>query len=207
MKPMVLCISRTALYEQNIPHHGMDLYDFDLTQVKDDDYHFINRKVVDNKDNDVYQNIGFHLPQILPYIAITDGKGNYLSYSRKGSETRLHGSKSIGIGGHVDITDLDTTDIKKTIYTATDRELFEEAHIPLYQEYQFNKIIVDTSNSVGCVHVGLFTTLVYPNVIPQEELYNAEWLSLEELISNIHSYENWSRIVINGLKEQNKKVN
>lgn len=209
MKPMVLCISRLAIEEQDIPRDATGLYPFDLSNVDQEDYHFINRKVVDNKDEDTYDHlIGCILPQILPYIAITDGNGKYLSYSRNGTETRLHGSRSIGIGGHVDIYDCYNDEdnywhnIESTLLTACRRELEEEILWHDYDDYlavNFNKLIVDTSNSVGKVHVGLFTTLVYPNAKPQEELHDPQWLTIDELKANIDQYENWSKIVIKEL--------
>ncbi|WP_395147172.1 hypothetical protein ACF3N0_00225 [Moraxella atlantae] len=208
MKPMVLCVNRTALSEQNIPYYGSGLFDINLNHIISDNYHFINRKVVDSTDNPIYQNIAFHLPQILPYIAINNGEGKYLSYSRNGSETRLHGSRSIGIGGHIDLEDIDKSnsltqlDVLDIIQTACKRELIEEAEV--YQTIlanQLSKIIVDTSNQVGRAHVGLFTTIVYPKANPQEELHDPQWFTLDELIDDINAYESWSRIVINRLKE------
>lgn len=205
MKPMVLCISRTALEAQGITYPTLGIFDFNLDKVDIQDFHFINRKVVDSHDDSQYKRIGLHLPQILPYIVITDGKGKYLSYSRNGTETRLYGNRSIGIGGHVDIDDIvfkhDGVMSTSTIELACMRELSEEIS---WQDddsssIEFTKLIVDTSNPVGRVHVGLFTTLVYPNAQPQEELYDAKWLTADDLRSNIKAYENWSQLIIREL--------
>lgn len=202
MKPMVLCLSRLALAKQNIPMDGHGLFDMSLKDIPVDDFHFINRSVVDVKDDDAYQMIGYLLPQVLPYITITDGRGKYLSYSRNGTETRLHGSRSIGVGGHVDLPSLRLSrdghpDIVELIYQSTDRELQEEASIPSYQHYQIKQVIVDTTNSVGNVHLGFFTMLTYPNAVPQDELHDPKWVTLDELKSDIDQYENWSKIIIN----------
>ena len=88
-----------------------------------------------------------------------------------------------------------------TIELACMRELSEEIS---WQDddsssIEFTKLIVDTSNPVGRVHVGLFTTLVYPNAQPQEELYDAKWLTADDLRSNIKAYENWSQLIIREL--------
>lgn len=210
-KPMVLCIEREALQQQGIPYNTSGIFHFNTNNVNPENFHFLNRKLVDNKDNKVYQDIAYLLPQILPYIAITDGKGKYLSYSRNGAETRLHGSRSVGVGGHVDITDMYNTEynlvnnILETITQSTLRELEEEANI-VYDSasanvitHICNKVIVDTSNPVGKVHVGLFTTLVYPEAKPQEELHDPQWLTVEELKANIDQYENWSKLIIGEL--------
>lgn len=202
MKPMVLCISRTALDAQGISYPTSGIFDFNVDKVDIQDFHFINRKVVDSHDDSQYKRIGLHLPQILPYIVITDGKGKYLSYNRNGTETRLYGNRSIGVGGHVDIDDIvfkhDGVIPTSTIELACMRELSEEI---LWQDdgsssLEFTKLIVDTSNPVGKVHVGLFATLVYPNAQPQEELYDAKWLTADDLRSNIKAYENWSQLII-----------
>lgn len=200
MKPMVLCISRTALDAQGISYPTSGIFDFNVDKVDIQDFHFINRKVVDSHDDSQYKRIGLHLPQILPYIVITDGKGKYLSYNRNGTETRLYGNRSIGIGGHVDIDDIvfkhDGVIPTSTIELACMRELSEEILYDDNSIIKFTKLIVDTSNPVGKVHVGLFTTLVYPNAQPQEELYDAKWLTADELRTNIKAYENWSQLII-----------
>lgn len=207
---MVLCISRDALTEQSIPPSVQGIFPFNLDKVSSEDFHFINRKIVDS-DKELYKNMAYYFPQILPYIAVTDGEGKYLSYSRNGTETRLHGSRSIGVGGHVDITDMYDTEynlvnnILETITQSTLRELEEEANIvydsasPNVITHICNKVIVDTSNPVGKVHVGLFTTLVYPHAQPQEELHDPQWLTVDELKASIDEYENWSKLIIEGL--------
>ena len=212
MSKMVLCIDRFALEEQNIPLLANGIYPFDLNKVNTEDYQFINRKVCDDKNEHTFNlSVGYRFPQILPYIAIMSTEGKYLTYSRNGTETRLHRSRSLGIGGHIDIQDLcfsentsifdpiDTTDV------AVRRELIEEINfVPSLaltgEHFEFNKLIVDTSNPVGKVHVGLFTTLVYPEAKPQEELHDPQWLSVEELKATIDQYENWSKLIIGELQ-------
>ena len=208
MSKMVLCIEREALQQQDIPYHTSGIFPFNLNNVSLEDFHFLNRKLVDNKDNKVYQDIGYLLPQILPYITIMDLDGNYLTYSRNGTETRLHGSRSIGIGGHIDITDMYDTEynlvnsILETIAQSTFRELQEEVDISAAIDINLlDHIIVDTTNSVGKVHVGLSTTLIVERntIQPQEELHDAKWLTVDELKANIDEYENWSKLIIEGM--------
>lgn len=206
---MVLCISRDALTEQSIPPSVQGIFPFNLDKVSSEDFHFINRKIVDS-DKELYKNMAYYFPQILPYIAVTDGEGKYLSYSRNGTETRLHGSRSIGIGGHIDVVDMYDPDyellnnIKETIIQATIRELEEEINLLcdgdwLVSKTNLGKLIVDTTNPVGEVHVGLFSKLVYPYAQPQEELHDAKWLTVDELKASIDEYENWSKLIIEGL--------
>ena len=208
-KPMVLCIDRFALEKQNIPLSANGIYPFDLQQVDAQDYQFINRKVCDDKDEHTFNHsVGYRFPQILPYIAITDGKGKYLSYSRNGAETRLHGSRSLGIGGHIDIYDFYDEDYHlfnspiETITQATHRELQEEINVSaMFDTALLSRVIVDTTNSVGKVHVGLTTTIIakQQDIQPQEELHDPQWLTVEELKANIDQYENWSKLIIGEL--------
>ena len=210
MKPkMVLCIDRFALAEQNIPIQTSGIYPFDLQQVDAQDFQFINRKVCDDKDEHSFNHsVGYRFPQILPYIAVMDTEGKYLTYSRNGTETRLHGSRSLGIGGHIDIYDfydehyhLFNSPIE-TITQATNRELQEEIDVTaMFDAALLSRIIVDTTNSVGEVHVGLTTTLIAEQrgIHPQEELHDAKWVTVEELKASIDEYENWSKLIIEGL--------
>lgn len=205
-KPMVLCISRDALTEQSIPPSIQGIFPFNLDKVSSEDFHFINRKVVDS-DKELYKNMAYYFPQILPYIAVMDTDGKYLTYSRNGTETRLHGSRSLGIGGHIDINDISfggnsNFDYLGTVISGIMRELYEEINLDLTSSntpFILDKLIVDTTNSVGKVHVGLFTTLVYPEARPQEELHDPQWLSVKELKANIDQYENWSKLIIGEL--------
>lgn len=207
MKPMVLCISRDALSEQSIPPSVQGIFPFNLDKVSPEDFHFINRKIVDS-DKELYRNMAYYFPQILPYIAVMDTEGKYLTYSRNGTETRLHGSRSIGIGGHIDICDFYDEDFHlfnspiETIAQATHRELQEEINVAaMFNMPLLNRIIVDTTNSVGKVHVGLTTTLIAEQhtIQPQEELHDPQWLTVEELKANIDQYENWSKLIIGEL--------
>lgn len=208
-KPMVLCIDRFALEEQNIPIEANGIYPFDLNQVNTEDYQFINRKICDDKDEHTFNHsVGYRFPQILPYIAIMDTEGKYLTYSRNGTETRLHGSRSIGIGGHIDIYDFYDENYHLfnspigTIAQATHRELQEEIGVSdMFDNTLLSRIIVDTTNSVGKAHVGLTTTLIAEQrgIHPQEELHDPQWLTVEELKDNIDQYENWSKLIIGEL--------
>ena len=209
MSKMVLCLDRFALEKQNIPLEANGIYPFDLNQVDFEDYQFINRKICDDKNEHTFNHsVGYRFPQILPYIAIMDTDGKYLTYSRNGTETRLHGSRSLGIGGHIDIYDLYDehshlfNNLIETITQATHRELQEEIDVTaMFDTTLLSRIIVDTTNSVGKVHVGLTTTLIAEQrgIHPQEELYDPQWLTVKELKDSIDEYENWSKLIIEGL--------
>lgn len=202
-------MDRFALEEQNIPLEGNGIFPFDLNKVNTEDFQFINRKICDDKNEHSFNHsVGYRFPQILPYIAVMDTEGKYLTYSRNGTETRLHGSRSLGIGGHIDIYDFydQNFDLSnnpiKAITQATHRELIEEIDTSaMLDTALLSRIIVDTTNSVGKVHVGLTTTIIVEqdSIHPQEELHDPQWLSVEELKATIDQYENWSKLIIKEL--------
>ena len=215
-KPAVLCISREALSLQGIPvsdAHG--IYPFNLSQVTADQFHFINRRIVDDSYPPHFD-VGCLLPQILAYCIIKCGD-EILTYSRKkGAEERLHGSLSLGFGGHVDLEDhikgsadnmtLEPSFIQTLLY-ACDRELEEELNVSpdildQYTENSFNYLIVDQTNSVGSVHVGipLFIQSNKENVKPDPtEIHEPKWQTIAQIKEEIEFYEPWSQLVINNL--------
>lgn len=209
----VLCISRTELDKQFKTEEGCNAYKFDVNKIDEDHLHFLSRKVCDKKDETNYPEhdlIGELLPQVLPYVqVICDDE--VLTYSRaKGAETRLHGSLSCGFGGHVDIGDIDVNDFN--LGYAVTRELREElnlaspdpdGNVEFTLKYQ-GAAIVDTTNAVGCVHVGLFYVLdlKHKQVIHPDpsEITLAEWKTQDQLEVEIDRYENWSQCLIKTFK-------
>ena len=174
--------------------------------------------------------------QLLPYIVvycIENDTIKVLTYQRtkKVGEVRLGGKYSIGIGGHVDLeVDMfknnQTPTIKKILYHAARREVFEEIKpdwvvdyindFNLYQGPQY--IILDSTDDVGKVHAGLayFADISSLNKLhkgeaieaidfKEEELTKVGFLTLEELEKL--NLENWSIIVKNTLLDLQDKIN
>ena len=209
MKPSVLCITRNALSEQNIPSsNAQDIYPFNLKQVAENQFHFINRDIVDDSYPDNHA-VGCLLPQILAYCIVKCGD-YVLTYSRaKGAETRLHGSRSIGFGGHVDIGDYSEQPDEYVGYLgalikACERELHEELGLPSFVNTQdFNSIIVDQTNPVGAVHVGLPITIELQTkdavTANPDEISDPVWTKISDLKNEIDQYENWSKLLISNL--------
>lgn len=185
MKPVVLCISAVAA--ASITSIG---------QIKEEDLHFLNRKTVDDKEDIT---IGALLPQVIPSIVIEVGGDRYLSYARNGNETRLHGSRSITVGGHIDITDYEYT-LRDTIITAANRELCEEIGIKHYFEFQdFTHFIYLPVDDVSKVHFGLYTKLSLKDDSScglDEEIHDPKYLTKKQLIKDIDMYEPWSQHII-----------
>lgn len=127
----------------------------------------------------------FAYKQLIPYILLKRSDGKYACYQRHGTETRLHGKYSAGIGGHIDEPD-NRDDLLKTIEVGMVRELseelsnFEKEKISL----KYLGIINETESEVGMVHLGVvFAAECAEDYIPDAafELKNMEWKLPEEI--------------------------
>lgn len=141
--------------------------------------------------------------QLIPYVIITHN-GSVLSYRRgaRSSESRLTGNRSIGIGGHVSVTDpnLFSSSYSQAMY----RELQEELYIESTYTIKPVAMLNDDSNEVGKVHFGLIHVLNLnePRVVSNEQaICDLRFLSKEQLVNTIEDYENWSQICIGQLAQ------
>lgn len=172
--------------------------------IENDAVAFKDRNIVDGL-NPMHFAEGLRFPQILPYVVFKFGS-KVFTYSRKlGEEARLHGTRSIGVGGHIDVEDIDGGAIS-TIHKAMLREVKEEVSINMTTsevvDFKFLPAILDYTNNVGMVHLGLVTVIElsqegFNNFKPNtDELYDPQWLELAELKKEYQQYENWSKEII-----------
>ncbi|HIA39007.1 MAG TPA: phosphoesterase, partial [Planctomycetes bacterium] len=97
--------------------------------------------------------------QPIPYVAICqDDKVLCLTRLSTQGEKRLHGKKSIGIGGHINPCDQSDGDL---FANACQRELHEELILPSDTTLPLIPvgIINDDTSTVGAVHLGLVYSL------------------------------------------------
>ena len=149
--------------------------------------------------------------QLIPYVLmVCDGK--YLNYVRGKSsgEKRLVGNKAIGIGGHINPTDipprlshLGSHFGGQEIYlAAVRREVKEEVAVATLYADKIIALINDDSNEVGQVHFGIvhLRTLVIPDVTSSEQkISQLTFTSLEELATDKDSLEGWSKLCVEAL--------
>ena len=143
--------------------------------------------------------------QLIPYCIFehTDRNGvrSVFQYTRgKGQgESRLHSKKSIGIGGHISTLDLGDS----SPYTdGMRRELEEEVIIDTAYEQQCVGLINDDENEVGRVHLGIvhLFKVKEPKVFAKEEdIVDAGFIAIDELLGGDHQFETWSSICIDAL--------
>jgi predicted NUDIX family phosphoesterase len=136
--------------------------------------------------------------QIIPYVMLyRDGEVFLLRRLKKGSEARLRGLLTLGLGGHIDDPDAPGGD---ALRRGLERELSEEAEIFLPGEPELVGIINDDTNSVGSVHLGLFFTLrVADAAVKETDKLEGSWVPRASLPALAEQMETWSQIVLEAL--------
>ena len=145
--------------------------------------------------------------QIIPYVVIRTPEGVF-SYARTGAgrEARLHGRRSIGVGGHVNPADLPeglaalARAPVETLVSAARRELAEETVGLDGARLDWLGFLRDESAPVARVHFGVvfLAELTHGRVRLSDEgaMADPRWLSWAELDADRDAYEGWSRLVI-----------
>lgn len=161
--------------------------------------------------------------QIITYLILV-GDGRLLTYTRapSGGETRLHGKRAAGLGGHVEERDLNYTWCegkavpywRGTLDMAAKRELAEETNGALvFRPHDTHAILThtcspvgfinDDSDAVGRVHLGI----VYKATVGQPrhlmtfapEIADARWEDPRTL--DLDLFEGWGRIIVEAMRE------
>jgi len=160
------------------------------------------------------------LKQVIPYSVVVRG-GQVLLLRRlaTGGEVRLHNKLSIGVGGHVNPIDAETSvdpgdpadlrdlpGVPDVIGAGARRELEEELHIERRTDIQRIGILNDDSNPVGAVHVGLVQLVhVRGEVrVRENDLLEGRFVAPEELrrlLGDGANFETWSAKLIERLEE------
>ncbi len=140
--------------------------------------------------------------QIIPYCIVTEKNRMILTYKRKGSEKRLHGLESAGIGGHINEVDI-SGDTYSTIYAGLQRELKEELPNILSYTAKCLGFINEDKTPVGKVHLGIVFLIeaTFDQNIPfSEEISDFQWKDLKNI--ELDNFELWSKLALGLLLEQ-----
>ena len=146
--------------------------------------------------------------QIIPYVLLShQNKIAVYQRTKKGGESRLHNQYSIGFGGHIDAFDLayenEAINLQQTIANSAQREIDEELLVSEIISKSRLGYIVDNSNPVGRVHVGvverweLATDQLESN---EDEIKVSGWFDLTGLKQMSGQMENWSQHIAAGLQ-------
>ncbi|MFT9206407.1 NUDIX domain-containing protein [Acetobacter orientalis] len=148
--------------------------------------------------------------QIIPYIILRVGD-RVVRYTRTpaGGEVRLHGRMSIGLGGHVDLADAETSGdcfkLLGTVEQAAQRELKEELGDVTCECRRWVGLLVDNDTAVGRVHIGLIGVWNINN-LPYRETEDAvgevELVSLDKLGEQVERLETWSAMLLPWLESE-----
>jgi predicted NUDIX family phosphoesterase len=139
--------------------------------------------------------------QLIPYALLQCGD-KYFVYRRGKllAEKRLHGNYSLGIGGHISVTD--PTLFGTTYEDGLKREINEEVYLDSPYTQRIVALLNDDSNEVGTVHFAIVhvLSLEKPLVRPKEKSINeTTFLGIDELQKDIEKFENWSQICIQNM--------
>lgn len=148
--------------------------------------------------------------QLIPYVLFrftnADGSVHLFQYTRGGGqgEKRLHAKRSVGVGGHISADD--ATKKKGTHHDVYRegmlRELGEEVIIETQYHEKCVGLINDDETPVGQVHLGVvhLCDVDSPNVRPREEdILDAGFRPVSEILAEIDRCETWSQIVVKAL--------
>jgi predicted NUDIX family phosphoesterase len=127
--------------------------------------------------------------QWIPYVLLRNPRGELAAYPRQGTEARLHGWWSLGIGGHINPQDAETGGAANSprwrdwLWNGLRRELTEEFPAAVAGSTRFLGLIHESRTAVGLVHLGA-VFLHEPehwNAVPGAELTGLRWLAVGEL--------------------------
>lgn len=142
--------------------------------------------------------------QLIPYC-IFRCNGQVFHYQRGTGqgEGRLHGKRSVGVGGHISAEDAEGADSMYEV--GMKREIQEEVIL----ESDFTEtclgMINDDETEVGQVHLGIVHVfdLDQPKVQPREEsIINTGFAHPAELVHQLDQFETWSRYCLEYLASQ-----
>ena len=143
--------------------------------------------------------------QLIPYVIFRhqDASGRTLlfQYTRgKGQgEARLHAKRSVGVGGHISADDASAASAYEE---GMRRELEEEVIVETPYRSQLAGLINDDETEVGRVHLGVvhIFDVDRPAVRPREdEIIEAGFRPVEELLADVSRFETWSQICLKAL--------
>lgn len=137
--------------------------------------------------------------QIIPYVLSVTENGLLLIYQRHGTETRLHGLWSAGIGGHINQTDALSLLFRETLIAGMKRESCEELGISC-RNFSLLGVINEEQTAVGHAHLGIvFTTRIPVSIPASSELNEWRFISLQQI--NLFRFELWSSLALQLYKE------
>jgi len=144
--------------------------------------------------------------QPIPYVAVMQ-ENRVLCLTRLGKqeEARLHGKRSIGVGGHINPCDSPQNGEEDLFLNACQRELHEELVLPTTAPLSLTPLglLNDDTTEVGAVHVGVVYALDATGMdvsIRETDAMAGEFESLSDLTQaardGSQNFESWSELLL-----------
>lgn len=141
--------------------------------------------------------------QLIPYCVFRFLPENSIFQYTRGSgqgEGRLHAKRSIGIGGHISLSDTES-DVHP-YDEGMRRELDEEVVIETEYNQRCVGLINDDESDVGRVHLGVvhIFDVNKPHVHAREDdIVDAGFQPISQLLDSADQFETWSQICLESL--------
>jgi predicted NUDIX family phosphoesterase len=138
------------------------------------------------------------MKQIIPYMIVRHGAKLFLfQRTTAGGEPRLHGKFSIGVGGHINRSDVEGA--ADLVDAGLRRELEEELRITGTWRARLVGVLNDDTNSVGRVHFGLVHVVEVgsPDVsVRESDTLTGRLADAVELRGLYDRMETWSQLIL-----------
>ncbi len=149
-----------------------------------------------------------NLKQLIPYTLVLHGDSIFVVRRKPGGgEQRLHGKRSVGIGGHINPVD-DDAGRSELVFTAARRELDEELVIATDYTLTPVGIINDDANPVGSVHFGVVLVARLQSAaaeVREHDTLEGAFLPVDEAVALAKepdaNFETWSSLILENLQE------
>lgn len=175
--------------------------------TNDSEYKDVLKHAVMKRRGDLENDTNYK--QIIPYLVLKNGNTIfYYIRSNTGSESRLLDKLSIGIGGHIEVEDIEKAE--EAIDVALQREIQEEigGTVQIKNIHPLGFIFTEKTE-VDTVHIGVLFTGEFTNanvIASEEEIGQTGFASAEEFQAIFdnpdHSVESWTQIAWNKAREK-----
>ena len=129
--------------------------------------------------------------------------------TRRVGETRLAGLRSVGIGGHVNATDVGNLPMREVLASAIRREVAEEVALEAPPDVQYVGVINSDEDPVGQVHLGLVGIADLPSPtlsLRDPTLADGRFERLAALTARLPEFETWSNLCVEFLNGKGRRA-